>query len=228
MAARSLTRRSEIPPVTGNLCPRSKDSIALLVASSSTPEALIWPYPNSAKALCTAAIRDDGPISSAIGSLRRAAMGCGTTVAAAGRSEAVGAAAFGELFSITCNDFEFAKNGDGCGPDCKNTALTTMMRLAAAAARIATKSTGRRVALMQSLTTNDPQAPAARAKAGRLSCRRLRTFLHRELWTRQGHLAHRGATRRMGRRIAGYMTHHGPGRPEGRIQRWKCAFAIQR
>ena len=38
MAARSLTRRPEICPVTGNLCPRSKVSMALLVASSELDE----------------------------------------------------------------------------------------------------------------------------------------------------------------------------------------------
>ncbi len=58
--------------------------------------------------------------------------------------------------------FGLAKNGAGCAPDCRKTALTMMMRLAAPAAIIANVSTGRRVALPHSANANAPLAPAAR------------------------------------------------------------------
>ena len=87
-------------PVTGSLCSPSNFSIAALVAWSRVPETLIWPYPNSESARCTARTRDgepiDAPMSSAIGSLRRtagacgrgAAGGCTAAVASAGRGGA--------------------------------------------------------------------------------------------------------------------------------------------
>src|ERR1700691_3375447 len=107
-------------------------------------------------------MRGEGPIRSAIGSLRRAAMGCATAVAAAGYAGATGTAGLGGTLAATGTDFGGAKNGAGCEPDCQKTALTMMMRLAATAARIANVSTGRRDALVHSELTIAPPAPMAR------------------------------------------------------------------
>ena len=64
-------------------------------------------------------MRGDGPIRSAIGSLRRTATGCGAIVVTAGRAGAEGSAGLGTLLVTTGDGFGVAKNGAGCDPDCK-------------------------------------------------------------------------------------------------------------
>jgi hypothetical protein len=54
-------------------------------------------------------------------------------------------------------------NGAGREPDWRNTALTTMMALAATAARIANESTGRRAVLAHRRDAKAPPAAAVRA-----------------------------------------------------------------
>src|SRR5580693_5847109 len=96
-------------------------------------------------------MRGDGPIRSAMGSLRRGD-GTGTGTVCGGR---------------------------GAAPDCRKTALTTIRMVAAVAPRMANESTGRPIACVHSREPNDAASVPARALARLLSLRRSRTFLHR-------------------------------------------------
>src|ERR1700726_502526 len=139
-------------------------------------------------------MRGDGPIRSAIGSLRRGdgiGIGTGTvcgglgavTAWVADKSMTRGApcsAAFGPTSAITvfCT-VGLATNGAGRAPDCRKTALTTITVVAAAAPRTAKESTGRLASLVHSRGPNVPAKVPVPALMRRLSLRRLRTFLHR-------------------------------------------------
>ena len=96
-----------------------------------------------------------------------------------GKSCASRAGAYRLLQSAT--DFGLTKNGAGCEPDCRKTALTTMIALAATAARMANEShrTPRRLGPQPK-----GQCPAGTRYARMKTCsalRRLRTFLHRKI-----------------------------------------------
>src|ERR1700692_4007909 len=104
-------------------------------------------------------MRGDGPIKSAMGSLRRgdgAATVCGGRAAAivcvalismirgTGCSTGLGAAA-----AVFCTA-GLATNGADRAPDCRKTALTTIRMVAAVAPRMAKESTGRLVGCLHS------------------------------------------------------------------------------
>ena len=81
-----------------------------------------------------------------------------------------------ERLSANCGGaVGLATNGARCEPDCKNTALIMMMRLAAAAPMIATESTGRRASLPHIRPTNIAIRPTNTAP--RLAPRSLRLRL---------------------------------------------------
>jgi hypothetical protein len=71
-----------------------------------------------------------------------------------------------------------ATNGARCEPDCRKTALTMMMKLAAAAPMIATESTGRRASLPHTRPASIAMMPtnAAPRPAPRFARPRLRTI----------------------------------------------------
>ena len=69
------------------------------------------------------------------------------------------------------------KNGAGREPDCRTTALTMMMRLAATAARMANESTGRRAALAHSRKISDPAILAAPTPTHDFRCGAYALFL---------------------------------------------------
>src|ERR1700688_2328879 len=133
-------------------------------------------------------MRGEGPIRSAMGSLRR---GDGTgigTVCGDRTTECVAlismirgpvcSAGFGVASAVFCT-VGLATNGAGRAPDCRKTALTTIRMVAAAAPRMAKESTGRPIACIQSREPNDAVSVPERALARLLSLRRSRTFLHR-------------------------------------------------
>src|SRR5580700_1831383 len=131
-------------------------------------------------------IRGDGPIKSAMGSLRRGD-GTGTGTVCDGRATVCVAlismirgpacsAGFGAASAVFCT-VGLATNGAGRAPDCRKTALTTIRMVAAIAPRMANESTGRSIACSHSRAPND--SVPARALARLLSLRRSRTFLHR-------------------------------------------------
>ena len=110
-------------------------------------------------------MRGDGPMSSAMGSFRRAATGCGkgcdtgcvkgcdksvepVVPADAAGPAAVGPGAVLENVSLGSGpSFAEEKTGAGRDLDCQNSEFTMMMRLITAAAKIAPESIGRRAAL---------------------------------------------------------------------------------
>src|SRR6202051_5139743 len=131
-------------------------------------------------------MRGDGPIKSAMGSLRRGD-GTGTGTVCDGRATVCVAlismirgpacsAGFGAASAVFCT-VGLATNGAGRAPDCRKTALTTIRMVAAAAPRMAKESTGRSTACVHSRAPND--SVPARAFERLLSLRRSRTFLHR-------------------------------------------------
>src|SRR5580704_16635988 len=133
-------------------------------------------------------MRGDGPIRSAMGSLRRGD-GTGTGTLCGGRvTEWVAlmsmtrgppcSAGFGAASAVFCT-VGLATNGAGRAPDCRKAALTTIRMVAAAAPRMAKESTGRPVICVQSREPNAPASVPARALLRLLSLRRSRTFLHR-------------------------------------------------
>jgi hypothetical protein len=120
----------------------------------------------------------DAPIRSPIGSLRRAATGMGVCWLTGARTTSVDGATSARL-STTCGvEVGLTTNGARCEPDCRKTALTMMMRLAAAAPRIATESTGRRAILGHIRPATNPIRPATAAPrpVPRFIRRRLRTI----------------------------------------------------
>jgi hypothetical protein len=121
----------------------------------------------------------DDPIKSAIGSSRRAVTGALVRWVTGARSASPCAEAGvgpSERLSAICGDaVGLATNGARCEPDCKNTALIMMMRLAAAAPMIATESTGRRTSLPHIRPTNIAIRPTNTAP--RLAPRALRLRL---------------------------------------------------
>src|SRR5579862_7407404 len=131
-------------------------------------------------------MRGDGPIKSAMGSLRRGD-GTGIGTVCGGRvTECVAlismirgppcSAGFGAASAVFCT-VGLATNGAGRAPDCRKTALTTIRMVAAIAPRMAKESTGRSIACVHSRAPND--SVPARALLRLLSLRRSRTFLHR-------------------------------------------------
>src|SRR5215472_5760810 len=158
-------------PLVGKLRSRSNFAIAALVASSNIPDALIWPWPYSASARCTAAIRGDGPISSAIASLRRAATGSGTGAVATGRAGVPVISGLSESL-LAADDFVFM-NGGVCMLDCRKMAFATMIRAVVTAATMAIASTGRRTIGSHSDGPNAVAPLTTRARKDR--CRRLGT-----------------------------------------------------
>src|SRR5580692_3422456 len=133
-------------------------------------------------------MRGEGPIRSAMGSLRR---GDGTgigTVCGGRATECVAlismtrgpvcSAGLGAASAVFCT-VGLATNGAGRAPDCRKTALTTIRMVAAVAPRMAKESTGRPIACVHSRDPNDAASVPARALARLLSLRRSRTFLHR-------------------------------------------------
>src|SRR5580700_108556 len=147
-------------------------------------------------------MRGDGPIRSAMGSLRRGD-GTGTGTVCGGRGAAtecvalismirgpVCSAGLGAASAVFCT-VGLATNGAGRAPDCRKTALTTIRMVAAVAPRMANESTGRPIACVHSREPNDAASVPARALARLLSLRRSRTFLHRACWLRgAGRLIH--------------------------------------
>ena len=142
---------------------------------------------------CTTAIRGDGSIRSAIGSLCLTAAGCGATAATTGRAGTDGATGLGISFA-DCSDFGLVKNGAGCDPDCRNTAFVMMSRLAAAA-------TARQ---RNPLAAPSPWPIAASQRAAGAGCacvkRRignaaLRHFSSPQCWTAATKLARNGVRR---------------------------------
>src|ERR1700719_4291084 len=130
-------------------------------------------------------MRGEGPIRSAMGSLRRGdGTGIGTvcgraTVCVALISMTRGpvcSAALGAASAVFCT-VGLATNGAGRAPDCRKAALTTIRMVAAVAPRIAKESTGRSIACVHSRAPND--SVPARVFERLLSLRRSRTFLHR-------------------------------------------------
>src|SRR5580704_1535605 len=133
-------------------------------------------------------MRGDGPIRSAMGSLRRGD-GTGTGTLCGGRvTEWVAlmsmtrgppcSAGFGAASAVFCT-VGLATNGAGRAPDCRKAALTTIRMVAAAAPRMAKESTGRPVTCVHSREPNATASVPARALLRLLSLRRSRTFLHR-------------------------------------------------
>src|SRR5580704_11327818 len=133
-------------------------------------------------------MRGEGPIKSAMGSLRRGD-GTGIGTVCGGRvTECVAlismirgppcSAGFGAASAVFCT-VGLATNGAGRAPDCRKTALTTIRMVAAVAPRMANESTGRPIACVHSREPNDAASVPARALARLLSLRRSRTFLHR-------------------------------------------------
>src|SRR5580700_7237712 len=131
-------------------------------------------------------MRGDGPIKSAMGSLRRGD-GTGTGTVCGGRATVcvalismirgpVCSAGFGAASAVFCT-VGLATNGASRAPDCRKTALTTISMVAAVAPRMAKESTGRPIARVHSRAPND--SVPTRALARLLSLRRSRTFLHR-------------------------------------------------
>src|ERR1700728_395902 len=145
-------------------------------------------------------MRGDGPMRSAIGSLRRcgAGVGIGTGCAGAAVTEWVGVVS--TLRGATCWCAGLAKNGAGCDPDCKNTALTTITVVIAAAARMAKESIGRSATVVHAPATSEAAVPDPRPRLRR-SLRRSRTFLHRSV----------GAQRRNVAQVHGICRLHCPG-----------------
>src|SRR5208282_6891560 len=99
-------------------------------------------------------MRDDGPMSSVIGSLRRTGAAAGAACGACGAatecvvvvSAGLGAACstgLGRASAVTVCGVGLMKKGAGCEPDCRKTALTIITTVAAVAPRIAKESTGR-------------------------------------------------------------------------------------
>ena len=98
----------------------------------------------------------------AIGSLRRIETDCvmrgdgaggGTACGGAAISTgfgAAGSAAFGRISFVAIH--RVAKNGAGCEPDCRNTALITITAAAVPAPTMANESTGRRRTVAQVLS----------------------------------------------------------------------------
>src|SRR5580704_19089402 len=135
-------------------------------------------------------MRGDGPIKSAIGSLRRGdGTGIGTVCGGRGAVTVcvalismirgpVCSAGFGAASAGFCS-VGLATNGAGRAPDCRKTALTTIRRVAAVAPRMANESTGRPIACVHSRAPSVPASVPARPLARLLSLRRSRTFLHR-------------------------------------------------
>src|ERR1700688_3023878 len=136
-------------------------------------------------------MRGDGPIKSAMGSLRR---GDGAGTVCGGRAAAIVCVAlismirgpvcstgFGAGSAVFCTA-GLATKGAGRAPDCRKTALTTIRMVAAVAPRMAKESTGRLIACIHSREPNDPANVPARARVRLLSSRRSRTFLHRACW----------------------------------------------
>src|SRR5579872_6496958 len=125
----------------------------------------------------------DAAIRSAMGSLWRA-MACAPCAVWAGRIEAASgdlvagpAGAEPEPVKRSLNfcgrRVGLAKNGAGCDPDCRKTALTMMIKPAALAHRIAMESTGR------SAADDHSRSPIAATMPRRARLlRRSRTFLH--------------------------------------------------
>src|SRR6202451_1315915 len=133
-------------------------------------------------------MRGDGPIKSAMGSLRRGD-GTGTGTVCGGRATEcvalismirgpVCSAGLGAASAVFGN-VGLATNGAGRAPDCRKTALTTIRIVAAVAPRMANESTGRSIACSHSREPSDTASDPARALARLLSLRRSRTFLHR-------------------------------------------------
>src|ERR1700685_3023936 len=131
-------------------------------------------------------MRGDGPIKSAMGSLRR---GDGAGTVCGGRATEcvalismirgpVCSVGLGAASAVFC-DVGLATNGASRAPDCRKTALTTIRIVAAVAPRIAKESTGRPIACVHSREPNDAASVTARALVRPLSLRRSRTFLHR-------------------------------------------------
>src|ERR1700719_1383145 len=133
-------------------------------------------------------MRGDGPIRSAMGSLRRGdGTGIGTvgggrgavTVCVALMSMIRGpvcSTGFGAGSAVFCT-VGLATKGAGRAPDCRKPALTTIRMVAAVAPRMAKESTGRSIACVHSRTPNE--SVPARAFERLLSLRRSRTFFHR-------------------------------------------------
>src|SRR5580704_18056814 len=133
-------------------------------------------------------MRGEGPIRSAMGSLRRGdGTGIGTVCGGRGAVTVcvalismirgpVCSAGFGAASACFCT-VGLATNGAGRAPDCRKTALTTIRMVAAVAPRMAKESTGRSIACVHSRAPND--SVPARAFERPLSLRRSRTFLHR-------------------------------------------------
>src|ERR1700731_3541062 len=133
-------------------------------------------------------MRGDGPIKSAMGSLRRGD-GTGIGTVCGGRGTVcvalismirgpVCSVGFGAASGVFCT-VGLATNGAGRAPDCRKTALTTITMVAAVAPRMAKESTGRSISCINSRDPNDPASVPARAPPRLLSLRRSRTFLHR-------------------------------------------------
>src|SRR5580692_1757957 len=133
-------------------------------------------------------MRGDGPIKSAMGSLRRGD-GTGTGTVCGGRATEwvalismirgpVCSAGLGAASAVFCT-VGLATNGAGRAPDCRKTALMTIRIVAAVAPRMAKESTGRPIACVHSREPNDAASVPARALVRPLSLRRSRTFLHR-------------------------------------------------
>src|SRR6202030_1244661 len=133
-------------------------------------------------------MRGDGPIRSAMGSLRRGdGTGIGTVCGGRGAVTVcvalismirgpVCSTVFGAASAVFCT-VGLATNGASRAPDCRKTALTTIKMVAAVAPRMAKESTGRSTARVHRRAPND--SVPARAGERPLSLRRSRTFLHR-------------------------------------------------
>src|SRR5580693_8757858 len=154
-------------------------------------------------------MRGEGPIRSAMGSLRRGdGTGIGTVCGGRGAVTVcvalismirgpVCSGALGAASAVFCS-VGLATNGAGRAPDCRKTALTTITMVAAIAPRMAKESTGRSMSCIHSRAPNDPASVPARALPRLLSLRRSRTFLHRacRLYGRSiGRLFHRNDDR---------------------------------
>src|SRR5580700_2926866 len=123
-------------------------------------------------------MRGDGPIRSAMGSLRRGdGTGIGTLISMI--RGPVCSAGLGAASAVFCT-VGLATNGAVRAPDCRKTALTTITMVAAVAPRMANESTGRPIACINSREPNDAASVPARTLARLGSMRRSRTFLHRD------------------------------------------------
>jgi hypothetical protein len=124
----------------------------------------------------------DDPIRSAIGSSRRAVAGAGVRWLVGARAASFCAgfevARSGRLSADCGGAVGLATKGARCEPDCRKTALTMMMRLAAAAPMIATESTGRRASLPHTRPASIAMVPTNTAPrpAPRFGRPRLRTI----------------------------------------------------